>query len=257
MEHYELENHFIQFLKKQSKENTSFERKDWIEYLKDNVYKGEEWKDKKHLEALDILYSFFSRDVISFAYNWKADLLHYLRITDYGKMLIEEDSWLPYDPDGYIAEFKKRVPNLDDLVYVYLGESVQAYHRYCLLSAITMLGVASECLILELMRTFGKWLSKNKNNDSLVKAREKQSGIYVKYKNLMKALDNNKNDIPDDLQKDMEIRLGNTFNYIRMCRNEAGHPTGETIGKRNMYARLQDFDKYASYIKRLIDNFKV
>lgn len=255
MEHYELENHFIQFLKKQSKENRSFERKHWIEYLKDNVYKGEEWEDEKHLEALDILYSFFSRDVISFAYNWKADLLHYLRITDYGKMLIEEDSWLPYDPDGYIAEFKKRVPNLDDLVYVYLGESVQAYHRYCLLSAITMLGVASECLILELMRTFRKWLERKKKDDKSVKD-IKKGRMYDRYKALIKALKNNRSDIPDVLWMDMELHLGNTFNYIRECRNEAGHPTGKTIGKRDMYAQLHNFDRYASYIKSLIDNFK-
>lgn len=261
MDYYEIENIFVQFLKDRLQEKLSVSATDrgtfgideWQKYLGDKV--GYNIHQFEHLEALEIVYDFLSRNIISIGADWVNKDIPFFRITEYGKKLIEEDSMLPFDPDGYLEEFSKRVPGLNELVYKYLGEAIQAYHRFCLLSSITMLGVASECLFLDLTENLSEWMKTNKNDESL-EGSLRGKGIYRNYRELKKTLEKIKEDIPEELKKDMESHIDNTFNYIRMCRNEAGHPTGKEINKRELYAHLQAFDRYATYISNLMNHFR-
>ncbi len=58
-----------------------------------------------------------------------------------------------------------------------------------------------------------------------------------------------------ELQKDWEIYLDGVFNFIRLNRNSAGHPTGKALNAKVVYANLQIFADYSEYIFRLIKHF--
>jgi hypothetical protein len=40
---------------------------------------------------------------------------------------VEEDRFLPHDPDGYLREFQKAGPSADRAILEYLTESLQCY----------------------------------------------------------------------------------------------------------------------------------
>jgi hypothetical protein len=82
----------------------------------------------------------------------------WLTITEYGKQAFLSQAWLPYDPDGYLKALKEKVPEIDDVTFVYIGESVAAFNRRHLLSATVTLGVASENLMLLLIEAYLNWL---------------------------------------------------------------------------------------------------
>src|SRR3984885_10054298 len=78
----------------------------------------------------------------------------FLRLTEYGQQCVSEDRILPHDPDGYLREFQKLVPNADPIVAEYLTESLQCYIHGLHRAAAVMLGGASEQAIFELIDSY-------------------------------------------------------------------------------------------------------
>lgn len=175
-----------------------------------------------------------------------SDFYPWLTITDYGKKVFTQENWLPYDPEGYLDELKKKVPEIDDITYTYIGESVAAFNRKHLLSATVMLGVASENLMLLLIEAYLGWL-KNPRKTSL-KRRVADRGIYIQYKEFKKEFSIDIKSFSKMLQGDWETYLDGIFNFVRLNRNSAGHPTGKKLGAKVVYANLQIFADYARYI---------
>ena len=78
----------------------------------------------------------------------------YLSLTEYGiKALVSKDP-IPNDITGYLARLKSEIPDLDNIIEIYLLESIKTYNINQLLSATMTLGCASEKALLLLIEAF-------------------------------------------------------------------------------------------------------
>jgi hypothetical protein len=180
--------------------------------------------------------------------------LPWLTITEYGKEVFTKEEWLPYDPEGYMKALKSKVADLDDITSTYIGESVASFNRRQLMSATLTLGVASENLMLLLIESFLNWIKDSKRKANF-EHKIRDRFIYTQYKEFKKEFSNEVNKLPKELQPDWETYPDGVFNFIRLNRNSAGHPTGKKLDAKVVYANLQIFSEYASYIFALIKYF--
>ncbi|OGK49408.1 MAG: hypothetical protein A3I86_01595 [Candidatus Zambryskibacteria bacterium RIFCSPLOWO2_02_FULL_39_14] len=176
-------------------------------------------------------------------------------ITEYGKEAILQEDWLPYDPEGYLKALKVKVPTIDDVTFTYIGESVAAYNRRHLLSATLTIGVASENLMLLLIEAYAGWMADATRKASFQKRIEGRF-ISTQYKEFKKEFVSDWKSLPKEFQADWETYLDGVFNFVRLNRNDAGHPTGRQFDAKVVYANLQVFAEYTQFIFGLIEHFK-
>lgn len=179
----------------------------------------------------------------------------WLTITEYGKEAFLKEDWLPYDPEGYVKALKVKVPTIDDITIAYIGEAVAAYNRRHLLSATITLGVASENLMLLLIEAYTDWIP-NAIRKADFQKKVADRFISTQYKEFKKEFVSDVKSLPKKFQNDWETYLDGVFNFIRLNRNDAGHPTGKQFDAKIVYANLQVFAEYAQFIFGLITHFK-
>jgi len=178
----------------------------------------------------------------------------WLTITEYGKEAFLKEDWLPYDPEGYLKALKTKISNIDDITLAYIGEAVTAYNRRHLLSATLTMGVASENLMLLLVEAYTGWITNATRKTNFQKKIEGRF-ISTQYKELKKEFVNDIKSLPKEFQADWETYLDGIFNFVRLNRNDAGHPTGKQFDTKVVYANLQVFAEYAQFIFKLIKHF--
>jgi hypothetical protein len=178
----------------------------------------------------------------------------YYTITEYGKEALLKDDWLPYDPDGYLKALKLRVPAMDDITLTYIGEAVSAYNRHHLLSATITLGVASENLMLTLIETYANWIPDAVRKQNF-QNRIEGKFISKQYKEFKQEFLIDVRSLSKDTQANWETYLDGIFNFIRLNRNDAGHPTGKQFDAKIVYANLQVFSEYSQFIFKLQSEF--
>ncbi len=179
----------------------------------------------------------------------------WITITTYGKEAFLTEDWLPYDPDGYIKALKTKVPELDDVTLAYVAESISAFNRRHLLAATITLGVASENMMLLLIEAYQNWIKDPKRKAAFQK-KIADRWIAAQYNEFKKVFPTDVKTLPKNLQGDWETYLDGVFNFIRINRNSAGHPTGKQLSAKVVYANLQIFAEYARYIHDLIAALK-
>ncbi|OHA94090.1 MAG: hypothetical protein A3G47_02330 [Candidatus Zambryskibacteria bacterium RIFCSPLOWO2_12_FULL_39_45] len=177
--------------------------------------------------------------------------LPWLTVTQYGMEAFLAEDWLPYDPEGYVRAFKAKVPTIDDITLAYIGEAVAGYNRRHLLSATITLGVASENLMLLLIEAYTDWIPDATRQASFQK-KVADRFISIQYKEFKKEFLNDVKSLPKEFQSDWETYLDGVFNFVRLNRNDAGHPTGRQFDAKVVYANLQVFAEYAQFIFGLI-----
>lgn len=179
----------------------------------------------------------------------------WLTITEYGKEAFLKEDWLPYDPDGYIKALKAKIPTMDDITLTYIGEAVASYNRRHLLSATLTIGVASENLMLLLIEAYANWIKDAGRKARFLKKVEGKF-IAVQFKEFKKEFVADVRSLPKEFQSDWETYLDSIFNFIRLNRNDAGHPTGKQFDAKVVYANLQVFAEYAQFISKLTQHLK-
>lgn len=184
-----------------------------------------------------------------------SDFYPWLTITEYGKEIFSQEDWLPYDPDGYIKALKEKVPEIDDVTLIYISEAVATFNRRELLSATITIGVASENLMLLLIEAYTDWI-KNATRKSMFYKKVEERFISTQYKEFKKEFITDLMSLPKEFRSDWETYLDGVFNFIRLNRNDAGHPTGKQFNVKVVYASLQIFAEYAQFIIKIIQHFK-
>ena len=178
----------------------------------------------------------------------------WLTITEYGKEAFVSEDWLPYDPEGYVKALKAKVPTIDDITLAYVGEAIAAYNRRHLLSATITLGVASENLMLLLIEAYTDWIP-NATRKASFQKKVADRFISTQYKEFKKEFFNDVKSLPKEFQSDWETYLDGVFNFVRLNRNDAGHPTGRQFEAKVVYANLQVFAEYTQFIFGLMKHF--
>lgn len=85
--------------------------------------------------------------------------LPWFHITKHGHDVLASDEPQPYDPTGYLARLRERVPVLDPTVTAYLAESLETFRKGKYVASTVMLGIAAERVFLLLCETLAGALS--------------------------------------------------------------------------------------------------
>lgn len=185
------------------------------------------------------------------------DQYPWFRLTDYGRVVVAAGKAQPYDPDGFLREFRKQVPTADPIVTDYLAEAVHAFNASCFRAAAILVGAASEKAILVLLDRFSaKILDAAKKT-----AFDKTSGginIHKKYAALKDRLDRMvvAKKFNHDLAETISSQLPGAYELIRKYRNAAGHPDiGGAADSDTVFLTLRVFIEYSRRVTELSDHF--
>jgi len=127
----------------------------------------------------------------------------WLKVSSYGKSIIDSNEPIPHDPDGYIKRLTNKVKDLDPVIKTYIIESLNTYNINALLSSTVTLGCASEKALLLLIDSY----IKSRNAEDGVKFSKKITGKFIKFKfdEFKKVLA--KEEIPKELKDGLDIML--------------------------------------------------
>ena len=179
----------------------------------------------------------------------------WLKLTEYGKKVCNSLEPTPHDPSGYLGRLKAEISEIDPLILVYLEESLKTYNINALLSSTVTLGCAAEKALLLLIESFANSIQEEKKKNKFLKEIQRRT-IKRQFDIFSKKLDGIKGVLPGDVQDDLNTDLLGIFQMIRNYRNDAGHPTGKTISREQVYANLQIFISYCKKVYQLIGYFE-
>lgn len=205
-----------------------------------------------------ILWQMLAQGVIVWGLGGRGGNSQYpwFRLTDHGATVIASGRPQPYDPDGFLAQFKKQIPTADSVTVDYLEEAVRAFNANCFRAAAVLLGAASEKEVLILHDRFGLQITDAKKKASFD---SKRGGIHGKYRALKDRLDRMEaaNRLSHELAETVRSQLPVAFDAIRNHRNAAGHPDiGGAIDPDTVFLNLRSFIEYARRVVELSDHFK-
>ena len=176
----------------------------------------------------------------------------YFSITSYGKKVLEAGEIIPHDPDNYLTHLKKTIPNLDPLVLMYIEESVQCFLRNNQIASSVMLGVAAEAVFYQLF----EWMKNNATNPTFIKKIErveKQLSTKNKQDIIFTEIKQYKDKLDPTISENIETNLDGIGNFIRLQRNDSGHPTGTRKSRDEVFVNLRLFVPYCKQVYDLID----
>ena len=120
---------------------------------------------------LEAVHSLYVQGVIMWgnASDTDTDSYPHYSITSFGNKVLEAGELIPHDLDNYLSTLKTKIPNLDDLVFMYIEESIQCFLKSNMIASSVMLGVASEAVFDLLFN----WMLTNATNPRLKEKLEK------------------------------------------------------------------------------------
>lgn len=255
MEIQEIRNEFIQFLKKQEVDRSG---RDFFQLADIRVH-FQTFSTNNSLNFNDvfrkireIINEFINNNLLMWG-NGAEEGMPFISLTNFGKDCLQEDDLIPYDPEGYINEIKQQIPKLDEITLTYLKESILTYNKRCILSSSITLGCASENLINEAINHSLKLNDSSKEQLHYIAKISKIKYIsesFKIFKERVKIL-KNQNKLSCEINLD---KVDGMFHFIRINRNQSGHPTGNVPTIKAVYANLQMFIEYAKEIHKIMNS---
>lgn len=205
---------------------------------------------KDENKVREILWDFIIERVLTIG-DYHNDSWPHLSLTAYGEKVMESKEPVPNDTNEYLKRIKKEIPNLDNVIEIYLSESVRTYNINQLLSATITLGCASEKALMILIENYKNTFIDDAKKEKFIKKVEGKF-IKIQFEEFNKEFTGIMGHLPNDLKDNYVNTLTGVFEMIRRNRNLAGHPTGKLIDKDTLFANLQVFIPYCRYIYDLI-----
>jgi|HubBroStandDraft_5_1064220.scaffolds.fasta_scaffold107012_2 hypothetical protein len=196
----------------------------------------------------DVFWDLFRQGFITLGLNDSNPGWPWFRLSHYGQnALLTQSPYRFHDTTSYLNLVKTEIPDISTEALSYLDEAVAAFYADCLLASCVMLGVAAEAEFLRLVdaacasQTYG---AKFTPIAKLSFIRQK----ITKFHDILKPLISK---LPKDATEDLETNLSAIQSILRIARNDAGHPTGATLQREQVYVFLQLFVPFARQIMRL------
>ena len=202
-----------------------------------------------------IINEFLIEGILSWGINEHNPNPPFLKVTRYGEECLKHGMPQPYDPDGYLKYLKSEIPTLDDIIFTYMAESLNAYLKGLPFSSTVMLGCASEKAFLILSDSFINSISDPAKKQTIENNIKGKFSVKRQFDEFRKYFTQIKPQLPRSISDDIEIQLDGVFNFIRNCRNDVGHPTGRAIDKSLAFNNLRLFVPYCKKIYEVIDFF--
>jgi hypothetical protein len=174
------------------------------------------------------------------------------RVTPYGAKVLAEKEVTPHDHEGYLQAISKQSPKIDGDTRMYLSEALRSFQTGNHLASTVMLGVASESVLVRVVKAMEGAFDSETKKESFVKA-TKDKFASTQHAEVWKRLQDKIAVLPRDLQDSVGLHLKGMFDVIRLSRNEAGHPSGKPMERSNTYSLLTLFPYYAKTAHQLMD----
>jgi hypothetical protein len=224
----------------------------------ERYYGAEKYLDPGDAELInEVIWSLIIQGVLVPGFNDANLNWPFLRLSEYGKRCVAEDRILPHDPDGFLKEFHKDVPDADPSVAEYLEESLQCYIRGLNKASAVMLGAASEQAVLLLIDSCKESISDQREKERFESTLADAKTLSRKYEVFRKRLATLTKALrPSGLAENLDSLLTGVFDLVRNTRNDAGHPArGKDVDRDAMYSHLRLFVPYTQRIFGLIKWF--
>lgn len=225
-------------------------------FEKDVKYIGDEHEGRKKLAILtnEVLWEFIFQRIISPGVNEGNPHLPFFHITDYGKKVLNEEEFQPHDPTGYLERFRRDIPEYDLTVESYLSESIHCFITSNLIASIVMLGVASERTFLLLCKSLHDSIENPKEQSKFEKIL-KRNAIKPKMDAVLNKINTIQSRSPKPLPDNVNIMLIAIFDFIRIQRNDLGHPQEipPKTSREEALVNLRIFPAYYKMVTQVID----
>jgi len=217
-----------------------------------------ELTDQESQTALELIHEFIVTNIVMTSADRYNTGWPWLSVTAHGKEVLAKSGPPVYDYDGYMADLKKRVPDLDTVVEQYIGESLRTYQGNSYLASMAMLGCASERAMRVLFDAYLGAIDKEAKNRNKLRSRLEGREISRAYDEFRKSFNTTRAQVHDStIVNDFDVHVDGIFQFIRLLRNSILHPSGTpTITSAIIYANLQQFSQYVETIFRLVSFYK-
>jgi hypothetical protein len=191
---------------------------------------------------LTMWYDLFRIGLLSPGYDLANSGLPFCHLTAIGRKSLENHSRDPANPEGYMRYVNSKVA-LSTVAQSYVVESLQTYNAGFHKSSAVMLGVAAECLALDL----------RDNIQSLMKAKGLAPSKDMADWRIKRVLDAIETELgshianmPQDLREAFQAHWPAFTHEIRLARNDAGHPVSvDPVTSETAHANLILFPQMA------------
>jgi hypothetical protein len=195
----------------------------------------------------DVFWDLFRQGFITLGLNDSNAEWPFFRLSHFGQTALKNQN--PYrfhDTNTYIALAKNAGGDLSQSTIVYLEEAVAAFYADCLLSCCVMIGCAAEAEFIQLteVAAAGKYGER-------FQAAQKPQFIRQKIEKFHNALRPLLGQMPKDCIEDLETNFAMIQSVLRIARNDAGHPTGATPKREQVYVFLQLFVPFIGQLEKL------
>ncbi|XXX79225.1 hypothetical protein WMF30_10665 [Sorangium sp. So ce134] len=207
----------------------------------------------------ELLWQFMSQGILAFGMDPTNDSWPFYALTEYGRKVVSEAAPQPYDPDGFLAEFRSKVPTAHATVFEYLAEAVHAFNAGCPAAAAVVLGGASEMAIVELIEATRDVIDDPNKKARFVEATSSRLSITRRYKALKEKIDGmiGAGLLDVDMHDTARSDLDGAFSLIRRLRNDAGHPEmPRDVSLDSVFLTLRLFIEYARMVYVLIGRIR-
>jgi len=208
------------------------------------------YSEERH-KINEIIWEFILERVLAPGGDILNQNLPFIHLTEYGRTVVQHREIQPHDPDGYLSQLTKDIPNIDSEIIEYVTESLHGYQRGLMLSSAVMLGGASEKAFILLLEELTNALTDPARRKRFTKLQQ-EMGTKSRFNKVKQELLTNRSKMPPDVKENLGTYLDGIFNVIRVTRNEAGHPTGKTPKRDITFVNLRLFLPYKK-IYQLID----
>ena len=196
----------------------------------------------------DVFWDLFRQGFITLGLNDNNPMWPWFRLSHFGEQSLKTQS--PYrfhDTNSFITLVRKEVPDISPEAVVYLGEAVSTFYAGCSLACCVMLGVAAEAEFLRLVEVAANSPSHGPKFAQVAQRNLIRQKI-VKFQDCLKPLIPA---LPKDAVEDLDTNFLMIQSVLRIARNDAGHPTGATPQREQVYVYLQLFVPFVRQLMRL------
>jgi hypothetical protein len=160
---------------------------------------------------------------------------------------------LPFEIERFPELLKERVPAIDPVIVKFIEEAIITLKAGSNLGCALLLGGASEKTIYLLIDAYKKGIKDEGLKNKFVSRTSGKviSKIFEEFKQSFKSSKNKPQGY--GWTNDIETKIEQTFQFCRICRNEAGHPhLPPNLDKGVLLATMGQFVKYVEDLYELI-----
>jgi hypothetical protein len=217
----------------------------YVEYVAQNEPERQNGRHTLLFLAQEVFWQMVVEGILAPGMNSSNLKLPWFHITGHDRKVLASSEPQPYDPTGYLARLRERVPNPDPTVVAYLAESLETFRKANLVASTVMLGIAAERVFLLLCDSIAAALSNAAEKNAFTKLldrfpmKPKLDWVQNKIQQVQKQA-------PPGFPENATIMLVAIYDLMRCQRNELGHPreVPPNVHRRDSFVNLQIFPRY-------------